>query len=263
MKILGKRQLNSDNVELLLIDMDGTLGFSLIPEELAISSTIKFISEEVSKLARNPVSEEEVRRLYKEIKDRQYKLYPLQTNRHDKTLRFRMLLEQLSHTRQAYLPPKMVNKVMQVYWKVFEDNAIPYPQTHSTLEALKHRHKVIIITNNGKEEGEKKRKIFGLEYHKHYDLFITSEELGETCKPSEEYFDKLVERIESSLGIDVDPKKAVIIGDDPSGDIALANMCSVPSVRVKKDLHASQQPKNDLEKASVEIDELNELLDLF
>jgi len=94
-------------------------------------------------------------------------------------------------------------------------------------------------------------------------LFITSEELGETCKPSEEYFDKLVERIESSLGIDVDPKKAVIIGDDPSGDIALANMCSVPSVRVKKDLHASQQPKNDLEKASVEIDELNELLDLF
>nr|MDO8134532.1 HAD family hydrolase [Candidatus Njordarchaeum guaymaensis] len=263
MKIPRKKQLNGDNVELLLIDMDGTLGFSLIPEELAISSAIRLVTEEVSNLAKNPVSEEEVRRLYKEIKDRQYKLYPLQTRRHDKTLRFRMLLEQLSRTKQANLPPEMINKVMQVYWRVFEENAAPYPQTHSTLEALKRRHKVIIITNNGKEEGERKRKIFGLEYHKHYDLFITSEELGETCKPSGKYFDRLVERIESSLEIDVDPKKAVIIGDDPSGDIALANMCSVPSIRVKKDLHSSQEPKNDLERASVEINELNELLDLF
>jgi len=264
MKIPSKKQLNSDNVEVLLIDMDGTLGFSLIPEELAISSAIRFVSQEVSKFAKSPVSEEEVGKLYKEIKDKQYKLYPLQTRRHDKTLRFKMLLEQLSRTKQANLPPKMVNKVMQVYWKVFEDNAAPYPQTHSTLEALKRRRKVIIvITNNGKEEGEKKRKIFGLEYHKHYDLFITSEELGETCKPSVEYFDKLVKRIELSLDIDVNPKKAVVIGDDPSGDIALANMCSVPSIRVKKDLHSSQEPKNDLEKASVEINELNELLDLF
>jgi FMN phosphatase YigB (HAD superfamily) len=243
--------------------MDGTLGFSLIPEELAISSAIRFVADEVSKLTKNHVTEEEVKRLYKEIKDKQYKLYPLQTRRHDKTLRFRMLLEQLSLTKQVNISPRMLSKVMQMYWKIFEDNAFPYPQMHSTLEALKRRHKVIIITNNGREEGERKRKIFGLENHRHYDLFITSDELGDTCKPSEQYFDRLVERIKSSLDMDVNPKKAVIIGDDPSGDIALANMCSVPSVRIKKDLHSSQEPKDDLEKASVEINELKELLDLL
>jgi FMN phosphatase YigB (HAD superfamily) len=263
MRIPDKKHLNSDNVEILLVDMDGTLGFSLIPEELAISSAISYVAREVTKLAKTPVSEDEVRRLYKEIKERQYKLYLLQTRRHDKALRFKMILEQLSRTKQAKIPPNMIDKVMQVYWRVFEENACPYPQTHSTLEALKRHHKIVIITNNGKEEGERKRKIFGLEYSKHYDLFITSEELGETCKPSEKYFDKLVERIESSLKIDVDPKKTVIIGDDPSGDIALANMCSVSSIRVKKDLHSTQEPKNDLERASIEINELNELLDLF
>lgn len=263
MKIPCKNELNSDNVELLLIDMDGTLGFSLIPEEHAINSALRWVSEEVTRIAGYPISEEEVIRLYRQIKIKQYKQYPLQTKRHDKRLRFTLLLEELSRSRHIELPANMIKKIMKIYWQVFQAEAAPYPKTHSTLEVLKQRHKVVVITNNGKYEGEKKRKIFGLELTKHYDLFITSERLGGTCKPSEEYFKRVMQQIKSSLGINVPTDRIAIIGDDPSGDIALANMCGVLSIRVKKDLHSSEQPKNDLEKACVEINEINELLKLL
>jgi FMN phosphatase YigB (HAD superfamily) len=263
MQIPYEKHLNSDNIELLLIDMDGTLGFSLIPEEQAISAAVKWISDEISKLAGTPFSEEEIKQVYKQIKLKQYKLYPLQTKRHDKTLRFTLLLEEISRIKRMKIPRRMIENAMKIYWQVFEKNAAPYPGTHSTLEALKQRHKVVVITNNGKYEGEKKRKIFGLEPDKHYDLFITSEELGETCKPSEAYFDRVLKLIKSSLHLDVPLERIVVIGDDPSGDITLANMCGVQSIRIKKDLHSSEEPKNDLEKASREINEVNELLGLL
>lgn len=263
MKIPCKNKLNSDSVQLLLIDMDGTLGFSLIPEEKAIQSALNWVSGEVSRVAGHLVSDEEIKQLYKQIKIMQYDQYPLQTRRHDKRLRFTLLLDALSHDRHLEFPEKSIDKIMAVYWQVFQANAAPYPETHSTLEALKRRHKVVLITNNGKYEGEVKRKIFGLEPIKHYDLFITSEELGGTCKPSQEYFKRVMQQISSSLGISVPVNKIAIIGDDPSGDIALANMCGVMSIRVKKDLHSSEQPKNDLEKACAEIDEISELLNLL
>jgi FMN phosphatase YigB (HAD superfamily) len=263
MEIPYEKHLNSDNIELLLIDMDGTLGFSLIPEEMAISAAIKWISDEISKLTANPVSEEEIRQIYKQTKLKQYKLYPLQTKRHDKTLRFTLLLEDISRIKRVKVPRKMVEDAMKIYWGVFEKNAAPYAATHSTLETLKQRHKVVVITNNGKYEGEKKRKIFGLEPCKHYDLFITSEELGGTCKPSEAYFDRVLKLIKSSLRIDVPPERIVIIGDDPSGDITLANMVGVQSIRIKKDLHSAEEPRNDLEKASRDINEVNELLEVL
>jgi FMN phosphatase YigB (HAD superfamily) len=263
MKIPFKNKLGSDSVQLLLIDMDGTLGFSLIPEERAIQAALDWVSKEVSKLAEHLISEEEIMQLYRQIKTMQYKQYPLQTRRHDKRLRFTLLLATLSRDRHLVFPEKTIDKIMNVYWQVFQANAAPYPETHSTLEALKQRHRVVLITNNGKYEGEKKREIFGLKPTKHYDLFITSEELGGTCKPSQEYFKRVMRQIRSSLGIDVPANKIAIIGDDPSGDITLANMCGVMSIRVKKDLHSSEQPKNDLEKASAEIDEISELLNLL
>jgi FMN phosphatase YigB (HAD superfamily) len=263
MKIPCKNELNSDNVDLLLIDMDGTLGFSLIPEEDAINAALKWVSEEITRIAGYLISEEEVKQLYRQIKIRQYKQYPLQTRRHDKRLRFTLLLEEVSRGRHIELPASMIKKIMRIYWQVFQAEAAPYPKTHSTLEALKRRHKVVVITNNGRYEGEKKRKIFGLRPAKHYDLFITSEKLGGTCKPSEEYFKRLMQQVKSSLGIDVPADRIAIIGDDPSGDITLANMSGVLSIRVKKDLHSSEQPKNDLEKACAEINEINELLKLL
>lgn len=243
--------------------MDGTLGFSLIPEEIGMSIALKYVSDEVAKLTGQDANLVEIRQLYDRIKGIQYKLYPLQTRRHDKALRFKLILEELSRVKGIKTPVSMVDKIMDLYWEVFESKAEPYPQTHSTLEALKRDYKVIIITNNGKEEGERKRKIFGLESDKHYDLFITSEELHNTCKPSEKYFGRVLSFIKSSLDIDASPKKIVIIGDDPSGDIALANMCGVSSVRIKKDLHSSEQPRNDLERACVEINEINELLGIL
>ena len=243
--------------------MDGTLGFSLIPEDKAIQSALNWVIEEVSRLTGHPVDHEEILQLYRQIKAVQYKQYPLQTRRHDKRLRFTLLLDTLSHNLNLRFPEKTIDRIMDIYWQVFQTNAAAYPKTHSTLQALKKRHKVVVITNNGKYEGEMKRKIFGLEPSRHYDLFITSEELGGTCKPSQEYFKRVMKQIKSSLGIDVSIDKIAIIGDDPAGDIALANMCGVMSIRVRKDLHSSEEPKDDLERASAEIDEINELLNLL
>jgi len=248
--------------KVLLLDLDGTLGLSLIPEEDAISETLKFISEELAKRLGRTIDEEEMRTLYKETKNEQYKIYHLNPKRHDKNLRWMMLLHKLENKLGVRLPESFYEEVKERYWSVFESKAEPYPDTKETLEKLMEKFTVVIVTNNDYAEAQKKIKLFGLKEGEHYDALVTSEDFN-VCKPSPEFLKKLFPFLEQKLSRIVRPEHIVIVGDDPKNDIAWARTIGAKAIRVKRDLLAKHDPSNESEKADHVIENLSELLKIL
>ncbi len=247
---------------MILLDLDGTLGLSLIPEEDAISETLKFISEELAKRFGRAVSEEELRTLYKETKNEQYHLYHLNPKRHDKNLRWTMLLRKLEDKLGVRLPESFYEDVRKRYWSVFESKAEPYPDTQETLEKLMEKFAVVIVTNNDYAEAKKKLKLFGLKKGKHYDVLVTSEKFN-VCKPSPEFLERLFPFLEQKLSRKVSVEQVIIVGDDPKNDIAWARTVGAKAIRVKKDLLAKHDPSNEAEEADHVIENLSELLNIL
>ncbi|MEM4446285.1 MAG: HAD family hydrolase [Candidatus Jordarchaeales archaeon] len=246
---------------MFLLDLDGTLGLSLIPEEDAILETLDFIASEVARRFNKKIDRGTLYDLYVETKKEQYRLYPLNPKRHDKNLRWEMLLRKLGEKLGCKISEELFEDVKKVYWNLFESKARPYPDTHETLEKLMEKFNVVIVTNNDYAEAKKKIKLFGLEEGKHYDVLVTSEDFN-VCKPSREFLEKLIPFLEEKLGRRVKPEHIVVVGDDPINDIAWAKSAGLKAIRVKRDLLAPREPNNEKEKADYDIEKLFELLEI-
>ncbi|MHA1606194.1 MAG: HAD family hydrolase [Candidatus Freyarchaeota archaeon] len=244
---------------MLLLDLDGTLGFSLIPEEEAISETLEFISRKLAKRFNRAVSIEELHALYRETKREQYSIYHLNPKRHNKDLRWEMLLNKLESKVGVRLPEDFRDEVRMRYWSSFESKAKPYPDAQETLEKLMGGFVVVIVTNNDLAEAQRKLRIFGLKEGKHYDILITSENFN-VCKPSPDFLKKLLPFLEQKLNCKVTLDNVVIIGDDPKNDIAWARSVGAKAIRIKRDLLADLEPGSEAEKADHVIENLSDLL---
>lgn len=241
------------------MDLDGTLGLSLIPEEDAILETLDFIASEVARRFNKEIDKDTLYNLYVETKKEQYASYPLNPKRHDKNLRWEMLLRKVGEKLGGEIPKELFEEVKRFYWSVFESKARPYPDTHETLEKLMEKFNVIIVTNNDYAEARRKIRLFGLEEGKHYDALVTSEDFN-VCKPSPEFLKKLIPFLEEKLKRKVKPEHIIVVGDDPINDIAWAKSAGLKAIRVKRDLLAPREPNNEREKADYDIEKLFELL---
>lgn len=95
--------------------------------------------------------------------------------------------------------------------KLFSLTAIPYPDTLSTLEALKSAEvKLGIITNGRNALQMKKIDILGIE--KYFDEIIVSGDYG-VHKPDRKLFDTMSERL------NLNPNEMLFVGDNPINDI--------------------------------------------
>ncbi|MBS7287415.1 MAG: HAD family hydrolase [Candidatus Freyarchaeota archaeon] len=243
---------------MLLFDLDGTLGLSLIPEEDAILETLRFISSELTKRLGKTINERALHALYKETKSEQYRVYHLNPKRHNKNLRWEMLLRKLEDKFKIKFSEEFFENVKEHYWSVFESKAKPYPETQETLEKLMEKFAVVIVTNNDRAEAKRKLKLFGLREGEHYDVLVTSEDFN-VCKPSPEFLERLFPFLEKKLSRRVNPGHVVIVGDDPKNDIAWARAVGARAVRVKRDLLAEHEPSSEMEKADHVIENLLEL----
>lgn len=245
-----------------MLDLDGTLGLSLMPEEEAISETLKFISKEINRQFGISLDDKKLHDLYKEVKKEQYRIHHLKPKRHDKNLRWEMLLRRLEDFLKFKLPGEFYEKVKEHYWSVFDSKAKPYPDTLETLEKLMKKFNVVIVTNNDYTEAKRKIKLFGLKKGKHYDALVTSDDFN-VCKPSPEFLKKLFPFLEQVLKRKVAPEHIIIVGDDPKNDIAWARSIGAKAIRVKRDLLAKLEPSNSIEQADYVIENISELLKIL
>ena len=248
--------------EILVLDLDGTLGLSLIPQEIAFNNAFFLIKEELEKFC--SIKLEQIRKSYSLAKRKLYRKYPFLPSRHDKNLRLEQTLAEIEKISNdvKIADGKLLEKVKKCYWDTFHKEAAAYPDTHRTMEELMDKLTVIIFTNNGLEEAELKRRIFELEEHKHFDVFVCSEELG-VCKPGHGFYEKFSELLKQKYKINISENKVYMVGDDPEADIRIANEVGAISILIKKDLLANKEPSKEIEKPDYVIFEINEIIKII
>jgi putative hydrolase of the HAD superfamily len=102
----------------------------------------------------------------------------------------------------------------------------PYPGVVDALEALHAQVDIGLVTDGDPTIQRNKLRALGLESH--FDIVVFSDELGrEHRKPSP------VPLLAALLGIGVDPRDAVYVGDRPDKDIAAAGAAGVRAIRVR------------------------------
>ncbi|GEM_PF-2025193 len=250
-----------DDDTLVIFDIDGTLGLSLIPEEEALRKVFELVCREVNRSGLE-LSEEEVEEFYRQAKREHYERFPLKPERHNKRLRLKIFLDKIQENNGVRFPPGFLDRIHDLYWECFKARAKAYPDTCRTLEELMRRSTVVIATNNEDEETEIKMRLFGLERGKHYECLFTSERLG-VCKPAPEFVEKLVRCLEEDLGHSVSGKRVVVVGDDPRVDFAWAKAIGATTIRVKRDLHAEKEPSCAEEEPDHTVSSISEILRLI
>ncbi|MFX0210335.1 MAG: HAD family hydrolase [Candidatus Hodarchaeota archaeon] len=250
----------------ILLDLDGTVGYSLIPQSYAEKVALQFIGDWLnqqgvtSKSAHNLVWDQLLHH-YQQTKKQIYHEFETLPQRHDKRLRFQRLLRKLCEIQGVEFSETCLAQVMAHYWKTFEKKAKPFEDTYKSLKRLRKDYLLIILTNNCWDEALKKLQIFGLEVGTHFDLLVTAECIG-FCKDSLDFFEQLHEHIRRSFKIDINPDRLIVVGDELT-DIVFANKAGLLSVRIKQDLFAKKEPGHKNEEPDYTINALSELIPIL
>ncbi len=137
-------------------------------------------------------------------------------------------------------------------YKLFMLTAIPFPDTVSTLKALKAAgFKLGIITNGSHELQTRKIELLGIKDY--FDEIIISKDLG-THKPDRKLFDIMCERLE------IKSEDILFVGDNPINDIDGARKAGYKTAWIST-VGFWATPK--IKKADFEIDTLSDLLNIF
>lgn len=124
-----------------------------------------------------------------------------------------------------------------------------YDAVHETLEKLKSKYTLFIITNNvSRVLAEETLKRFSLE--KYFKQIIVSED-SRTRKPQKEFLSPF-------LNNNYSLEESVVIGDRLGQDILLAQNCGITSIHIQND-HIDNKGLSDTIQADAEVKEFREL----
>ncbi|MFQ5819447.1 MAG: HAD family hydrolase [Candidatus Heimdallarchaeota archaeon] len=259
---IRKRALNWT----ILLDLDGTVGYSLIPQSYAEKVALQFIGEWLNQqgvASKSPhnLNWDQLLHQYRQTKKQIYHEFEVLPQRHDKRLRFHRLLKKLCEIQGIEFSETCLDQVMARYWKTFKKEAKPFEDTYKSLKNLRKDYLLIILTNNCWDEALKKLQIFGLEVGTHFDLLVTAECIG-FCKDAQDFFKQLQEHVYQNFNIDLDPDRLVVVGDELT-DIEFAKKAGLLSVRIKQDLFAEKEPVHESEEPDYTINTLSELIPIM
>ncbi len=250
----------------ILLDLDGTVGYSLIPQSYAEKNALQFIGEwlnqqGVALKGHHNLDRDQLLHHYRQTKKQIYSEFEGLPQRHDKRLRFKRLLKNLCEIYRVKFSETCLDQTMARYWKTFEQKAKPFKDTHQSLKRLRKDFLLIILTNNCWDEALRKLQIFGLEVGTHFDLLVTAECIG-FCKDVQNFFEPLQEHIHRTFNIVLNPNQLVVVGDE-FADIEFANKAGLLSVRIKQDLFAEKEPGYESEEPDYTINTLSELIPIM
>ncbi len=117
-----------------------------------------------------------------------------------------------------------MREILERYnWGVYP-GVVPFDDTHSVLEELKHRnYKIGLVTNSIFPMWMRDVELEAYEMLHYFDARVTSGDVG-VLKPHPEIYERILEML------DVEPERAVFVGDRPINDIAGANEVGLVSV---------------------------------
>jgi len=129
----------------------------------------------------------------------------------------------------------------------------PFPDAIPTLESLKKRYKLILLTAGFKEAQLRKIKI--LNFKKFFDLIIISN-LKKTSDKTKCFRDAL-----KKFGLK--PEETISVGDKINEEIKISNSLGIKTVRILQGRFKRQVPKDKLSTPNFRINKISQLIGLL
>jgi putative hydrolase of the HAD superfamily len=155
--------------------------------------------------------------LHDEARDHLKKHLHGQSSNHNRVLFFKYMTDKLASQPR----PGLVLAMHQQYWDAFFSVMQPHPDALPVLEQLRSLYKMALVSNHVAQP--QLEKIVRLGFAPFFDLLITSEEAG-VEKPNQRIFDLTLRQLS------VPAHAAVMIGDNPPGDIEGAHRAGLHSI---------------------------------
>jgi len=194
------------NVEAVIFDLDETLidaqrGLKVAHEKVA-DLLQRFLRENEKNIERREI-ETIVRRMDDEF-NRQIT--------YDRNLWWQKILEKLGYRKTV--PKPFIRRITSEYWKIYEEESVPYPDAISTLEYLrKETYKLGLVTDDDGTVGFKRRRILNLSFKGFFEAIVVAGDEVAERKPSPLPFLLIADKLATS------PHRCVMVGDKPFTDI--------------------------------------------
>ena len=123
-----------------------------------------------------------------------------------------------------------------------------YPETIETLEKLKDKMKLFLVTIGYEEQQNKKINTLGIK--KYFEKIIV-------CREKEEEFRKILGEF------NLCSEEVLVVGDKINKEIKDGNKLGMKTARILKGKYRTVQPKEEIEKPHYTINSLSEILDII
>ncbi len=144
----------------------------------------------------------------------------------------------------------LAEQLSQRYKKERKERFYIYPNVEKTLEELKKKYQLAILTNGAPDL--QRLKIYKVNLEHYFQAIVVSGEVG-VGKPSSKIFLEVLEKL------NVSPEEAVMVGDNMERDILGANQVGITSIWINHE-GSNQIPTI---RPTYEIKKIDELMVLF
>ncbi len=164
---------------------------------------------------------------------------PIGAPAHNRAIYFQKLVENIDYQTDIDL----IYEMYKIYYDYIYKHASVLPGVEDFLKKLKQQKKTIIIVSDGNAHVRIK-KLKSLHIANYVDYIVSSEESGFE-KPHPASFLLALHKARSM------PERAVMVGNNPRGDILGAKLLGIKSIQITIVKEASQSPQNLLETADL------------
>jgi len=231
-------------VEAVIFDLDETLidaQQGLKAAHRKVADLLREFLEKKNAIATQSTLEEDVKHMDDEMNRKS--LY-------DRNLWWQKILDETG--AGVTLPKSYVGNITTEYWGAYENGAVPYPDTISTLEYLKKEgYKLGILTDTDGIVGFKRRRILNLSFKDFFDAAIVAGDEISESKTSPLPFLLMADKLGTS------PRRCVMVGDKPFTDIKGGKSAGMITV------HVARRPWDSPVEADHQVTTLSELRTLL
>ena len=226
------------NIKVIFFDLDDTLVDSRKAEKDA-SIEFKKLFKEFDNMG-----DEYFADLWHKIASRQYERYSRKEISYERNKINR--IKEIFSIINIQKEDDEAEKIFKKYLTMYENNWKPFKDTKETLEVLKNKYKIGLITNGDSKQQRKKILLTGLDNY--FDKPIISSEV-DVSKPNKEIFEIACKKINEK------PEKCLMIGDNYKLDIQGAANSGLNAIWINR--------RNEKFEFNNQIKELRELIEKF
>ena len=169
------------------------------------------------------------------------------------TLSTKELLEKIVRDSGSYDKRVLEIGLINYYNWVFQENLVkilkPFPDVLPTLESLKKRYKLILLTFGSEKAQSRKIEILGLK--KFFDAIIVSKIKEDVDKTR--CFKEVIEKFNFK------PEEIISVGDKIDDEIKASNTFGIKTVRILQGRFKKQVPKDKLSTPNFRINKISQL----